>query len=56
MRPTKIIAYALIAVGAIDLLVGNTDKQVLPDVLANQLTQQVDIVLVGLGLFILWKF
>jgi hypothetical protein len=44
-----VLGWTSIAVGSADLLLGNTPNGVLPDFIANQLTQQGDIVLIGLG-------
>jgi hypothetical protein len=52
----KIIAFGLIAIGGIDLLFGNTNQPMLPDFLANHLTQQVDGVLIGVGILLLFWF
>lgn len=56
MHPKKIIGIALIAVGGLDLLFGNTNQPILPDFLANNLTQQVDAVLIGAGILLLFVF
>lgn len=45
----KIIAFTLIGVGSADLLFGNTNTKILPDALTNVLTQQLDLVLIGVG-------
>jgi hypothetical protein len=44
-----IVGGILIAIGALDLLLGNTDKPVLPLFLTNKLTQQWDLVLIAAG-------
>lgn len=56
MQPKKIIAFGLIAVGGLDLLFGNTNHPILPDFLANNLTQQVDAALIGVGVLLLFVF
>jgi len=53
MSPKKWIALAAIGVGSIDLLEGNTNMQILPSALGNVLTQQIDLVLIGIGV-LLW--
>ena len=53
MPPKKIAAFAFIAVGGVDLLFGNTNQPILPEFIANHLTQQVDAVLIGLGIVLL---
>lgn len=52
MKPTKMIGLGLIAVGGVDLLFGNTNQPVLPDFIANNLTQQTDAVLIGAGILL----
>jgi hypothetical protein len=54
MQPKKIIAFALIGVGGLDLLFGSTSQPILPSFIANELTQQVDAVLIGAGLVLLF--
>lgn len=46
--------FLLVGIGAADLLLGNTDHPVLPAPLANNLTQQTDIVALGIGGGALW--
>ena len=41
----KIAVVVIGAVGAIDLLLGNTGKSPLPDAVTNMLSQQTDLVL-----------
>jgi hypothetical protein len=53
ITPKRWIALGLMALGGIDLATGNTDKQLLPDFIANLLTQQIDAVLIGIGV-LLW--
>jgi len=45
LKPTHWIAIALAGVSVADLATGNTNKPLLPAVLGNYLTQQIDIVL-----------
>jgi hypothetical protein len=44
----------VVFVGAADLLLGNTSNTVLPDFIGNNLTQQTDLVLIGLGGLTIW--
>lgn len=54
-KPSHIIALVFILVGALDLLLGNTNHPLLPAFIGNELTQQRDIGLIGIGtLLILW--
>lgn len=50
----KIAAFSLIGVGAADLLLGTTDHP-LP-VLGNYLSQQMDVLMIGVGAVILIFF
>jgi hypothetical protein len=52
----KAVAFSLIGLGGADLMLGNTDKQILPAFVANELSQQADAVLIGLGIVILVFF
>jgi hypothetical protein len=52
MDAKKIIGVSLIGIGAADLLVGTTSTP-LP-VIGDYLTQQLDLVLIGAGLLILF--
>ena len=54
MEPKNIAGFALIAVGGLDLAFGNTNTPMLPAPIANVLTQQLDLVLIGAGVFIIW--
>jgi len=54
MHPRKLIGIGLIAVAALDLLFGNTNTPLLPAFLANKLTQQWDIILIGAGILLLF--
>lgn len=54
MNPKKVAAIGLIAIGGIDLLFGNTNTQVLPSFIGDHLTQQIDAVLIGAGLLLLF--
>ena len=59
MTPThikKAAGIALIAVGALDLLFGNTNQPILPEAIANKLTQQTDAVLIVAGGLLLFVF
>jgi hypothetical protein len=56
MKPTKIIAFLVIGVGALDLLAGNSDHPLLPDSIANHLDQQTDALLIGVGVILLVWF
>ena len=52
MNAKTIIRYAglaAMALGAIDLMFGNSDKDPLPESITNMLTQQTDLVLIGAG-------
>lgn len=49
----KVIAFAIIGIAGLDLLFGNT-QPVLPDWLGNRLTQQWDLILIGLGVVLLF--
>lgn len=53
MKAKTYVAWGMMAVGAVDLLLGNTNSPLLPDVLANKLTQQIDLALIGGGLVLL---
>lgn len=44
----------LIGVGGLDLAFGNTNTPMLPAPLANLLTQNVDVVLIGIGIILLF--
>ena len=44
----KAAGIALIAVASLDLIFGGTNP-VLPDVIANKLTQQTDLILIAAG-------
>lgn len=48
----KIGGVLLIGVGALDLSFGSTNTPLLPGPLANVLTQQIDVVLIGAGLIL----
>lgn len=50
----KILSILVIAVGAADLMLGNTEHAVLPDFLGNHLDQQSDVVLIGVGALAWW--
>lgn len=54
MHYKKYAAFALIAVGGVDLLFGNTNQPLLPDFIANKLTQQTDAFLIGTGILLLF--
>lgn len=45
----KVVGFLALIVAAIDLLLGSTDKNVLPDFIANNLTQQKDLALAAVG-------
>ena len=49
-----IAAVALIGIGSLDLLFGNTNKPLLPNFIANHLTQQSDLVLIAGGGLLWW--
>ena len=53
MDAKKWVGAAFFALGAIDLLEGNTDKTILPDFIGNVLTQQIDLAPIGVGV-LLW--
>lgn len=53
-NPKKIAGIALLAVGGLDLLFGNTNKPLLPSFIANYLNQQTDAVLIGAGILLLF--
>ena len=55
MRPKKIAALVLGGVAAADLLAGNTDHPILPDMISNHLTQQTDMILIAIAV-ILWIY
>lgn len=52
-NPKKIIALLFLGVGGLDLLFGNTNNQVLPDAVGNVLTQQIDLLLIAVGVYLL---
>lgn len=45
----KVAGFAALIIAALDLILGNTDKNILPDFIANKLTQQRDLGLVAVG-------
>ena len=45
----KVVGFFALIISAIDLLLGNTEKTVLPDFIANNLTQQKDLALAAVG-------
>jgi hypothetical protein len=51
-KVTHWVAIALAGVSVADLATGNTDKPLLPAVLGNYLTQQIDIVLLVIAGFL----
>jgi energy-converting hydrogenase Eha subunit E len=51
---TKIGGAALIIVGGVDLAFGNTNAPLLPAPLANILNQNLDVLLVGVGLVLIF--
>lgn len=53
-NPKKIIALLLLGVGGLDLLFGNTNTQILPDAVGNVLTQQIDLLLIAVGVYLLF--
>jgi uncharacterized membrane protein len=53
-NPKKIVAMLLLGVGGVDLLFGNTNHQILPDAIGNVLTQQVDLLLIAVGVYLLF--
>lgn len=54
MSPKKIIGVAVAGVGALDLLFGNTNQPLLPAFIANSLTQQYDLLLIAVGVFLIF--
>jgi hypothetical protein len=53
-NPKKLIGLSILSIGALDLALGDTDKQVLPSFIGNVLTQQIDIVLIGIGILLMF--
>lgn len=53
-NPKKIIALLLLGVGGVDLLFGNTNTPVLPESIGNHLTQQIDLLLIAVGVYLLF--
>jgi hypothetical protein len=53
-NPKKIIALLLLGVGGVDLLFGNTNNQILPASVGNVLTQQIDLLLIAVGIYLLF--
>jgi hypothetical protein len=53
-NPKKIIALLFLGVGGLDLLFGNTNTPVLPDAVSNVLTQQYDLLLIAVGVYLLF--
>lgn len=53
-NPKKIIALLLVSVGGLDLLFGNTNTPVLPASVGNVLTQQIDLLLIAVGVYLLF--
>jgi len=49
LKPTHWIALILAGVSAADLTTGNSSKPLLPAVIGNYLTQQVDFVLLAIA-------
>jgi len=49
----KVIAFLVIAVAGLDLLFGNTNQPLLPSFLGNVLTQNIDVVLIGIAVLLL---
>lgn len=45
----KVVGFIALIVGGIDLILGDTGKTVLPDFVANWLTQQKDLALIAVG-------
>ena len=54
MNAKKIVGIGLLAVGGADLLFGNTNTPILPSAIANVLTQQIDLLLIGAGVLLLF--
>jgi hypothetical protein len=54
MKYKRLLAFGMIGIGSLDLLFGNTNTTVLPTAVTNVLTQQIDLILIGLGFFLLW--
>lgn len=52
--PVHIIAFILAGIAVVDLATGSTNEPILPSVIANYLTQQVDLVLLGIAAFLLF--
>lgn len=50
----KVAGIGLIAIAALDLSYGNTNTPLLPAPIANLLSQQTDVILVGAGLLLLF--
>jgi hypothetical protein len=50
----KVIGFLALLVAAIDLVLGNTENNVLPDYIANKLTQQKDLAIAAAGAGALW--
>ena len=53
MKILKLGIYAVIAVAGLDLIFGNTNTPLLPAFLGNVLTQNIDFVLIALGVLAL---
>lgn len=53
MKILKVFAVALIGIAGLDLLTGNSSKPVLPSFLGNMLSQNIDVVLIGIGVLVL---
>jgi hypothetical protein len=53
MKILKLLIYAVIAVAGLDLIFGNTNTPLLPAFLGNVLTQNIDVVLIALGVLTL---
>lgn len=50
----RIAGIGLIGIAALDLSYGNTNTPLLPAPIANLLSQQTDVVLIGAGLLLLF--
>lgn len=51
--PVHIVAIILIAIAGLDLATGDTSKPILPAFIGDLLTQQIDLVILGIAAFML---
>lgn len=53
MKILRVVVWFVIAIAGIDLIFGNTNTPLLPSFLSNMLTQNIDAVLIGVGVLVL---